>query len=190
MAEIQEVFVLDPVPILLCNYFIGCLFLFGCFDKVRAFPMFRATLDDYQLVPSAFLNISSVIVIVLELGIGIGAFKPTLAPFSMFCGAVLLLVYSAAIGINLARGRNNIDCGCTGPATRQFISKWLVLRNFGLIAIAITGMVMTNQRALYVVDFALVGVALLGAMVLYGAVNQLLANATRFDALHSDLEAS
>lgn len=183
-------YVLDPIPILLSNYCIGCLFLFGCFDKVRAFAMFRATLDDYQLVPPALLSMSAVIVTVLEFGIGVGAFRPTLAPLSMFCGAVLLLVYSAAIGVNLSRGRNNIDCGCTGPATRQFISKWLVLRNFGLIAIAITGMVTTNQRTLYVIDFVLVGIALIGAMVLYAAINQLLANATRLDALNSYLEAS
>ena len=115
---------------------------------------------------------------------------PTLASLSMLVGVALLLAYAAAIGINLARGRNDIDCGCTGPATRQLISKWLLLRNLGLAAIAFTGMATSSHRPLHAADIVLVGVALLGAMALYGAINQLMANAPRLDALDSLMDAN
>src|SRR5712671_5269261 len=56
---------------------------------------------------------------------------------------VLLGVFTGAIAINLARGRTDIDCGCFGPALRQRLSWWLLLRNgalFALLAIALLPM--------------------------------------------------
>ena len=40
-------------------------------------------------------------------------------PHAAAAAALLLALYAGAIGVNLARGRRDIDCGCGGPASRQ-----------------------------------------------------------------------
>ncbi len=181
--------VLDPILILLANYCIASLFLSACYGKLRAFGVFRATLEDYELVPPLFVGPCAVVITAAEIAIGIGALVPAYALLSMFGAMALLLVYVAAIGINLARGRNDIDCGCSGPATQQLISKWLLLRNLALAAIAVVGMATPSQRPLHMPDVVLVVVALVGATALYAAINQLMANAPRLDALDSLMDA-
>ena len=51
--------------------------------------------------------------------------------------AALLLAYAAAMGINIARGRDHIDCGCLGFGAAQATLGWeLVLRNVALATFA------------------------------------------------------
>jgi uncharacterized membrane protein YphA (DoxX/SURF4 family) len=49
--------------------------------------------------------------------------------------ALLLVLYGAAMAVNLARGRRLMDCGC--GAQPQRLSGWLLLRNAALAAGAI-----------------------------------------------------
>jgi hypothetical protein len=184
------VLVLDPILTLTANYCVALLFLLACYGKVRSFGVFRATLADYELVPAPLLGPCAVLIIAVELAIGVGALLRSWTAPAMLAAATLLLLYAAAIGINLMRGRRDIDCGCTGPATQQLLSGWLILRNTGLAGLAIVGAVPTTQRLLHVADFALVGMALLAAVVLYAGINQLMANAPRLDALDSLMEPS
>jgi hypothetical protein len=44
----------------------------------------------------------------------------------------LLILFAAAMAINIGRGRRNIDCGCFQSALRQNLSLTLVARNLGL----------------------------------------------------------
>ncbi|MCK6371652.1 MAG: methylamine utilization protein MauE [Gammaproteobacteria bacterium] len=46
--------------------------------------------------------------------------------------ALLLVLYGAAMAVNLARGRRLMDCGC--GAKPQRLSGWLLLRNAALAA--------------------------------------------------------
>ena len=46
------------------------------------------------------------------------------------------LVYAAAVGMNLARGRRDIDCGCAGFGRRQSLHEWLLARNLLYVVIA------------------------------------------------------
>lgn len=189
-AVVRHVPVLDPILVLIANYCVACLFLIACYGKLNAFGVFQATLADYELVPPALVGVCASLIVILELGIGIGALVRASAPPAMLTGAGLLLVYAAAIGINLVRGRRDIDCGCTGPATQQLLSGWLILRNTSLAGLALVGAATTTGRTLQAADFVLIGIALLGAMSLYAAINQLMANAPRLDALDSLMDAN
>ena len=51
-------------------------------------------------------------------------------------GVSPLLVYAAAVGMNLARGRRDIDCGCAGFGRRQSLHEWLLARNLLYVVIA------------------------------------------------------
>ena len=50
-------------------------------------------------------------------------------------GAALLLLFAAAMAINIVRGRRHIDCGCFQSALKQTLNWILVARNCGLAAL-------------------------------------------------------
>ena len=179
----------DPIITLVANFSIGLLFLFACFAKATNFAVFQVTLAEYKLVPEPLISLSAMIVVGMELLIGIGAFSAASAAWAMLAAALLLFCYGSAIGLNLIRGRRDIDCGCTGPATRQLLSGWLLARNTGLAILALLGAAPSSVRELHLQDWFLIGLALLAAMSLYAAINQLMANAPRLDALDSIMEA-
>ncbi len=120
----------------------------------------------------------------------VGALVTATAVPAMMAAACLLCVYALAIGINLARGRRNIDCGCTGPATRQLLSGWLLARNAGLVALAAIGTLASSGRALGPADWVVVGLGLAALITLYAAINQLMANSPRLDALDAVMESA
>lgn len=186
----KHVPVVDPIITLVATYSVACLFLFACYGKLTAFAVFRATFAEYELVPERLTGLIAALVVAIELAIVMGALYVPSAAIAMMAAATLLLVYAAAIEINLLRGRRDIDCGCTGPARRQLISGWLVLRNCVLAAVALLGSAAPSARAMQAADFVLVGLALLGAISLYAAVNQLMANAPRLDALDSIMDSA
>jgi hypothetical protein len=64
------------------------------------------------------------------------------------------------------------------------------LRNLGLAGIALLGAAMPSVRPLHSADLVLVGIGVLGAMALYAAINQLMANAPRLDALDSLMDTN
>jgi len=180
--------IFDIVITVIANFAIGLLFLLACFAKVTNFAVFKATLDEYNIVPKFFVGLCAVIIVGVELAIGVGAFFVESTVGAMLAAAMLLSCYSAAIGINLLRGRRDIDCGCTGPASRQMLSGWLLVRNVVLASIAVVGAAPYTARELQPQDWALVGLALIAAMSLYAAINQLMANVPRLDALDSIME--
>ena len=102
---------------------------------------------------------------------------------SVYGGLIALLlfaVYTIAISINLIRGRKDIDCGCAGPAVRQTLSGWLVLRNLGFAAIAaLTLLPATASRELSVLDWFTAAMASVTSALLYHSLNYLMSPAVR-----------
>ena len=100
---------------------------------------------------------------------------PTLAPVAAGAAVCLLAVYTAAIGINLARGRFDVDCGCSGPGGGRRLGLSLVLRNGVVLLVA--GMVVAAGSATPVgmpgVLLALVAGTV--AWLLYAAADELAA---------------
>ena len=72
----------------------------------------------------------------------------------------------------MLRGRSYIDCGCGDAPTG--LSGWLLLRNGVLIILAMLGLLSDIELS---VGLLLVGMGLaIVAMVLYGALDQLVTN--------------
>lgn len=176
---------MDPIFVHTAAYAIALLFLFACYGKISDFSFFRATFAEYQLVPEWLSAWGAAGVVLAEAGIVTLAFYRPAMPVAMRVAALLLLVYAAAIAVNLWRGRRDLDCGCMGPARRQLISWWLVLRNVILAGLALVGAAAPAARPLFAADFVLIALTLLGATALYGAINQLMINAPRLRSLDS-----
>jgi hypothetical protein len=175
---------IDPIIIAIAHYAVALLFLSSAYAKATNFAVFRATLAEYELLPPALAGLAAVVFTGAECLIGSTALFAGTATAAMIAAACLLCLYALAIGINLARGRRDIDCGCTGPATRQQLSGWLLARNAGLVAFAAAG------GSLALADWIVVGLGLAAVVTLYAAINQLMANVPRLDALDAVMDSA
>ena len=167
---------MDPVIILTVSSSFAILWLVAGAQKLAAFGRFSVTLADYRLVPKPTVRACAGGVIALEIGLGVALFFPATRSLALVGSAALLLVYAAAIGINLLRGRKHIDCGCMGPTGRQTLSSWLVARNTLLVLAALASSVPAGSRALVWLDALSIAAAVGVASLLYCAVNYLIAN--------------
>ncbi len=101
---------------------------------------------------------------------------------------VLLTIFTGAIAINLARGRTNIDCGCFGPALRQELSGWLLLRNLFLMIVATIVILPTSRRALEAIDHVTIVLGALTLVILYASANFAIGNAPEAPRAGDDVE--
>jgi hypothetical protein len=111
--------------------------------KLRAWSSLAGVVDNYGLLPSIMAPVVAAVLPVVEIALAAvlayGAVHALLwpapwLPWAELTAAGLLLVFSLAIAINLARGRSHIDCGCGDPHVRQPLRMGLMVRNVGLAA--------------------------------------------------------
>lgn len=164
---------IDPTVSVLIALAFAALFASAAAMKLRATAIFTATLADYRLVPRAFLPVTSVLVIVVELAVVIGLIGPTTRVMSAALGSGVMLLYGAAIAINLARGRHTIDCGCS--LQRRPIGRWMVVRNLLFAAaLSVPAAVPVAPRAFGAGDVATISAGLLVLALLYASLDLLL----------------
>ena len=179
---------LDPVIVLAARYALALLFLTAAVGKLRHPSYFRGNLREYALLPGLLVPLVAGLIPVAELLIALAAVVTTTASSAMIAAGGLLGLYALAMAINLMRGRHDIDCGCTGPAMRQTLNSWLVIRNVVLIAVALIGAATPIARTFGAIDFFVCGFSIAGGAILYAAVNQLTANATHLDSMDAYME--
>jgi hypothetical protein len=165
----------DPTVVLIGRLTLSLLFGTAALHKLRDVASFRAALERYELLPPLWAVPAGAAVIAAEVGIAVGLLLPPAAPVAALAAAALLVLYGAAIAANLARGRRDIDCGCSGPARRQPISGWLVARNALLATLAVGAAVPMGSRSLTWVDGITVVAGVVAAALLYVAADGLLA---------------
>jgi hypothetical protein len=176
---------MDPVITIIISLCMCLLFGVAAIHKLKAPGVFRAAMEDYQLIPSNLLTISAILLIILELMSSVLVLVSLTRSAGLLIMAVLLFFYATAISINLHRGRRDIDCGCNGPATTQALSWWLVFRNLLFLGLVLLAMGPSIDRSLNWLDLFTILLAVLVASGLYLGFSQLLAQAPRLAALRS-----
>lgn len=126
---------IDPVISVCLRCLLAIVFATAAWHKASDIRRFRRVLDAYRLVPSAFSHAAAWSVPAIEVVLACGLLLPGYR-WAAWGAAVMLLAYSAAIAVNLARGRRDIDCGCFGPAASVPLSGSLLVRNAILVAAA------------------------------------------------------
>lgn len=180
---------LDPVIEVVLRGGLALLLGSTAFEKARDFAGFRAALIGYALLPERLAGAIAAGLAGCEAALAIALVAPAaleLRATALVASAALLALYSAAIAVNLARGRRDIECGCGGPAARQPLSEWLLARNALLVAAALVCRGGAASRPLVWVDALTVGggIAVLAATWL--AVHRLLANAPAIARLREE----
>jgi len=181
--------VLDPAIEVVLRGGLALLFGATAFEKARDFNGFRAALIGYALLPERLAGAIAALLASSEAALAIALVAPAaleLRATALVASAALLALYGAAIAVNLARGRRDIECGCGGPASRQPLSEWLLARNALLLAAALVCRGGAASRPLVWVDALTVGggIAVLAATWL--AVHRLLANAPAIARLREE----
>jgi len=166
---------IDPVPQLVLRAALAVLFAAAAVHKLRDVDGFRRALEGYELLPPLWAVPAGGILVAVELGIAVGLWMPRVQAAAGIAAAGLLLLYAAAIAVNLLRGRRDIECGCFGPARRRPISAALVVRNIILAGAALASGLPAEPRPLRWMDAITVAAAVLTIVFLYAAVDGLLA---------------
>jgi uncharacterized membrane protein YphA (DoxX/SURF4 family) len=153
--------------------------------KLRDLARFRATLAEYDVLPSGLVDGAAPILAILEATLAALLVAGVAVPAAASAVTALMLAYGAAIHTNVLRGRTDLDCGCMGPAARVPVSAALVLRNLALGAAAATLVVTASGRAASWPDVASALAATLALAASWQAGERLLALAPRAARLRS-----
>lgn len=166
----------DPIFIIASAVAIAVLLASAATHKVRAPARFARQLADYQLLPDSLVRPVARLIPLLELAIAFALLVPVSRGWAALSAASLLALYAAAIGINLWRGRRDIDCGCAGPDQAQPLRPVLLLRNSVLVVLALLASVAPIARDMTLFDGFVTVAAAAVALLIYAAADGLLAN--------------
>jgi Methylamine utilisation protein MauE len=165
---------IDPLlawPIALC---MSMLFGAAAANKLRAIAEFCDALQAYRLLPQGGELVAAPVIIGCELLCAVGLWwQAARAPVAIL-SAGLLLLYAFAIGVNLLRGRRNIDCGCSLGSSRQAIASWMVWRNLALAALSLSLCFPALPRAIGMLDRLDIAGVTLTSIVLFRAAHLIL----------------
>ena len=176
---------LDPALGGAASAALALVFAHAAWHKLRDLGAFTASVAAYELVPAPLAALAATQLVVCEAVLFGTLLLPRARMGAAIAALALLALYSGAIAVNLARGRRDLDCGCTGPALRQPLSGWLLARNAALGALALGAALPQAPRALGAVDALPISGAALALFALHLAANQLAANAPASRALRA-----
>ena len=175
--------VFDPLVQLTLSLGFGLLLTISGLSKLFNRESFESVLRGYDLLLEKVLPSGAVLIGGLELGLGLLWFSLSESKFVVVGSSLLLLTYALVITINLVRGRNYIDCGCSFSSLRanhnrssSGLSFHLVYRNIVLMCFAFLTLVPVFEREFNVLDYFIIFFALACSVLFYGAMSQLLVN--------------
>jgi hypothetical protein len=110
---------------------VALVFLSAAFGKARHRLAFQGVVVNYRLIPEIAVPAFALLLPLVEATAAAGLLVAP-PPWPEVSGVALLILFAAAMSINIGRGRRHIDCGCFQSALKQTLSWTLVARNSGL----------------------------------------------------------
>jgi len=129
--------------VLSASVVVGLFFIWAAFPKIENPFEFAKNIWNYDIAPAVLVNITALIMPMLELICGIGLVTGAYRRGSSLLVGVLLLIFIAAVGFNVVRG-HEFNCGCTSQQTvfsQVYLEGWndkitLLLRDLGLLVMS------------------------------------------------------
>ncbi|MCP8466422.1 methylamine utilization protein MauE [Pseudomonas sp. ZM23] len=169
----------DPILIIASAVAVGVLLASAASHKLRAPMRFARQVEDYGLLPAGLVGPVARTLPVVEGAVAFALLVPASRHVAALAATALILLYAGAIGINLWRGRRDMDCGCSGPGQMQPLRPVLLLRNAIIAALALIAACAPQAREMGVFDAFVILAASAVALFLYAAADGLLANHPR-----------
>lgn len=173
---------IDPAISAALGVLLATLFAASAAHKARGFAEFAGVVRNYRIAPDGVVPALSAIVVIVEAAIAAGLLIPSTRAAAGVFAAALLLAYGGAIAVNLARGRSDIDCGCSFGGSGERLTPVLIIRNAVLASLALALAAPAGARALGAFDYASIALFALTAAALYGVFESLRVNRARFFA--------
>lgn len=164
---------IDPVIDIAVRGALALLFAAAAWHKLSDPVRFEATLRGYRALPTWAAWPTARLIPIIEAFIAAGLLFSETRTAAALAAACLLGAYSAAIGVNILRGRRDIDCGCFASSARVPLSPILLVRNALLIGAAGIAAFPASPRALTWLDSFTITAALLGLSLLWTATQRL-----------------
>lgn len=171
---------LDPVVTHLVAAALAMLLLVGAWQKLRDQLAFRTALEAYDIVPAN--SLAGFFAWALPCAEALAALALVIDQtrvYGVALAALILVVVTAAVIVNLLRGRTDLGCGCGGIEDEQTLSWALVARNGVLLALLALVAAEPAARDLTALDYVTVAAGACALYGLYAMLNQLLANQPR-----------
>lgn len=118
--------------------FVAVMLLAAGLGKRHRGSGFATTLAAFELLPQRTVRHAARLIPWLEIGCGSALLIAPIRLTARLPAALLLCIFAAAIGINIARGRTAIDCGCSLARAGQPLRVTLVGWNMLLAALLLT----------------------------------------------------
>ena len=118
---------------------LGAIFFIAALPKVADPPSFAHMIYNYRLLPGALVNALALAMPWVEILAGLALLLGFWRREAAIVVGLLVLVFIAAIGFNLARG-HAVDCGCfdvhaAGKSRPEQLSdmRWVLVRDIGIL---------------------------------------------------------
>lgn len=116
---------------------LAAVFLTSALGKLRDRRAFAAIVLGYRLLPSRWARRWATALPWIEAGVGVMLTLGLGTRVAAGLSGALLLTFIAAVGLNLLRGRRDLDCGCAGARHRRTIGGWVLARNAILLGLSL-----------------------------------------------------
>jgi uncharacterized membrane protein YphA (DoxX/SURF4 family) len=113
------------------------IFLTSALPKIRQPRTFTSSITAYHLLPPHWTRPFALTLPWLELALGLLLLIGWQTRLAALTSAALLLLFLVAMGLTLARGRKDLDCGCSSKKHAQKIGWKTITRNVILILLAL-----------------------------------------------------
>jgi hypothetical protein len=173
----------DPVAVGAVVGALALVLFAAAWHKLSEPEVFAGALQAYALLPAAGVMPAARLLPWVEIATGVGLLIPATRAPALAMFACLILLYAAAMALNLWRGRRQIDCGCGGDA--HPLSWGLVLRNGVLAAAALLVARPTIEREFEWLDGVSLVVGVLAFYAMYLLFDELLRQFSRIAELRA-----
>lgn len=158
----------DPLVTIFLRSFLALLFAGAAYSKLRHKEEFEGVVRNFRLMPEWMASPIAALLPWIEIAVAIGLLVDPALPYAAVAAGGLLVLFAVAIGINVARGRKAIDCGCFRTGYKQSLSWLLAFRNIVLASGALVlAMLTEGTRTATIVDLTTGAMAAGVTMLLY-----------------------
>ena len=182
--------VIDPVVSSVALAATSIITLTLALPKVLRQDQQRQAVAGFQLLPHALVAPFALVLPLAEIAATLATLVPATRSIGAAALAALFVLFALALGINVARGRTDIDCGCNGfrqpdAAVPRSIGWAHVARTLLLAVLAALVCVPQSARAVIWFDYLSVLGATLVAVAAFFTLDVLLANRPKLNHLRN-----